>query len=83
MEIDDIINTQCEFGFYQQKVFWTIASLMMFGAWQQIHSVYLGAEPTFYCLKDDIEKDSCGLCDSYNFKGDDFTSIVSEVTFKI
>ena len=84
MEVDEVFNTLCEFGTHQKKIFWTIALSMIFTACQQIHNVFLGAEPQFTCVqKDGTEVDKCGeegtVCESYRFSGEDFTSIASEV----
>ena len=84
MDVDEVINTLCPFGYHQKKFFWTVAFSMIITAFQQIHNVFLGAEPEFTCIQGGEEVAKCGAagstCDSYKFSGKDFTSIASQVS---
>ena len=84
MDLDEVFSRLCEFGAHQKRVLYAVALLQVFMACQIVHNVYMGAEPNFVCIQGGKEVEKCGEkgthCDSYRFIGDDFTSVVSEVS---
>ena len=87
MDIDEVYTEIGEFGLFQKKIFWSFGFMQAVLALHQVHNVFIGATPTFYCRRgtgnDMLTIMGCPAdgkpCDSYSFTGDDFTSIVSEV----
>ena len=85
MDIDAAFQVVGEYGSLQRKVVWMNGFLMIALACQQLQNVFLAAEPRFHCIP---EKGELYLgcptdgkqCAQYQFPGDDFTSITSEVT---
>lgn len=87
MDIDDAFRLVGQYGRLQRQVFWSTAIPQAFVAWQHILNVFVGAEPRFSCVHSGstVAPQTCASkdelpCEDYEFSGDDFTSIVSEVS---
>ena len=91
---DSILEAIGTFGPRQRLIFFFISMAEFFGAFHMLLPVFVGAEPNWYCVppggamnvtedRNDTFKE-CevleGTCDEIVFR-DDFTSIVSEVSF--
>ena len=86
MDIDEAFHAVGQYGRLQRQVFWSTSLPQAFVAWQHILNVFVGAKPRFHCIRadksaplDGCPSDDQPQCLAYEFAGDDFTSIVSEV----